>query len=199
MSFAQEIRAGLKGALRLFFWDKNAFEEFDISADGFWRSFAAPIMILPFYYLFFAMHYNLTVDLGLLQRLQTGADLVSERSYVWHWVVAYVLDIVILPILLVPISRLLQFNDRYVHMVIARNWGQALAFVLYFVPILMYGLGLLSPLMAGSVFTLMVIVGLIYELAIIRFASGLNVFISAIILIILGLINEVIKVLVDLL
>ncbi|TNE36491.1 MAG: hypothetical protein EP347_11030 [Alphaproteobacteria bacterium] len=198
MSFAEEVRAGLKGAMRLFFWDKGAFEEFDISADGFWRSFAAPIMLVPFYYLFFAMHYNLTMELGILQRLQSGGELISGRSYVWHWLVAYLLDVALLPLFLVPISRLLQFNDRYVHMVIARNWGQALAFGLYFFPILFYGLGLLSPITAGSLFTLAVIVGLIYELAIIRFASGLNVFISALILIILGLINELIRILVNL-
>lgn len=199
MSLAGEIRAGLRGAMRLFFWDKDAFEEFDISADGFWRSFTAPIMIIPIFYLFYGLHYNLAVDLSILHRGADGSDFITGRSFVWHRIAMNVVGIVVLPLALIPMSRLLQFKQRYVHFVIAMNWGQVVILGLYFFPVLLYGLGLFTAMVAGNLLALMIIVSLIYELAIVRFASGLNIFVSALILAILGLINQILKLLIDLL
>ena len=52
MPSRDEIVQSLTGAWMLFLDRRNAMRYFDVSVDGFWRSFAAIIFVVPAYALF---------------------------------------------------------------------------------------------------------------------------------------------------
>ena len=116
----EEIRRSLHGAVLLARGDPGGMGWFDLSFDGFWRSFAGPLLAAPLYALLAAERYLRSGHEG-----PVGPLLASE-------VAAYLLDVAALPLLAILLVRFLALGPRYVPLVVATNWAallQAAAFL----------------------------------------------------------------------
>ena len=118
-----DIARSLTGAWELFLDRPSAMQHFDVSVDGFWRSFAAIVLIIP--------SYALTV---ISERQAMLSDALPDRGfdeplYLFSKALALCLDWVALPIVLALIARPLQVGRSYSAFIVARNWGSVIAMV----------------------------------------------------------------------
>ena len=139
----QYISNGVAGAWRLAIGDPDAFDSFDLSMSGFWKSFWVILLAAPFW-----LWLILTE-----QRFRQEASEISDTPYSTPALdtfmmvdsVAYVLDWVLFPVLMVFIARLLGVAGRFVPFIIARNWALLLSyFLLAMPPAALYNLGIVG-------------------------------------------------------
>lgn len=110
MPLPRDISSSLQGAWRLMRFDAGGMGGFDLSADGFWRSFLAAIPVAP--------TYAIVVWLELATR---------EEPFNAAWAVmvcsiAYGLGWVAFPVAAIGVTRLLGLTDRYVALIVSFNW-----------------------------------------------------------------------------
>ncbi|MBI1238524.1 MAG: hypothetical protein GC199_04200 [Alphaproteobacteria bacterium] len=125
--------------------DPAAAEALDQSVTGFFRSFAAAILLLPlfgFLVLVQRDYYNAAVQLDPSQGLSplppyTAAGLFFEF-------VAYLLQWAAFPIAMVYLARLLGVTDRYIPFIVAHNWSAVPTVAITSVPFALFALGVLS-------------------------------------------------------
>lgn len=121
-----EIRGSITAAARLMRGDETAIAAFDLSFDGFVKSFFAAVLAYPLYLLMLPVREEPTASWPAI----LGAETVG---YVAGWLVS--------PIVAALVTRFLGLTARYVHLVVAVNW-LALLFMAGFA-----ALNLLSPLL----------------------------------------------------
>ena len=111
MTAGQEIRRSIHGAVLLARGEAAGMGLFELSFEGFWRSFAAPFLAAPAYALVVAEQY---ARIGYHGPLATV--LVSES-------LSYALQIVSFPLLAALLTRFLGLGARYVPLIVATNWA----------------------------------------------------------------------------
>jgi hypothetical protein len=131
-----EIARSLTGAWRVFLDKPDAQRFFDLSLDGFWRSFRAFVLMAPAYALTAVAEYQSlvgTTDAGF-----------SDSAFFVAKAIASGFDWVLFPILLALVAEPLGITRSYTSFIIARNWGSVLASIPFLVIDLLYisgGLG----------------------------------------------------------
>jgi hypothetical protein len=108
-----EIRLAVGGALRLARGDPRGLGFFDTSIHGFWRSFRAAVICYPFFLILVgfrvsAAHWEAS---GVMRIV-----IVETIGYVISWVA--------FPLLMLPLSRWLGREDRFLPFMVAYNWSQ---------------------------------------------------------------------------
>lgn len=149
MSLAEATFASLVGAWRLARRDPGGMACFDISVDGFWRSFFALVVMAPLFLAFALLEYRLRFappDLGFYLLVET---------------LAYLLDGISFPLVMAFLSQLLGLEHGYVPFVIAYNWSSVLIMALLFVPFALTSLGIL-PGEVGALLTLLATIAAVY-------------------------------------
>lgn len=111
MPIGAEIVRSIVGALRIALLDPDAPRWFNLSLEGFWRSFLAPALLAPF---FLAL---ILVDAGGGEEAGRAATAPLLR------VLSYGLGVVAFPLAMIPIARLLRLSDSYVSYIIMWNWS----------------------------------------------------------------------------
>lgn len=111
----QEIVSSLYGAYRLAWFDENGISYFNISVEGFWRSFFAAVILAPFYMMSIGQDF-MTVDGGF----SLWAALVHLITYVVSWV--------LFPLVAFFATDLLGLGHRFTALVVAVNWSSVLIF-----------------------------------------------------------------------
>ena len=147
-----EITQSLNGAWRIARMDQNALNYFNMSIEGFWRSFLAVLIVLPLYVVF------LVLNLGQLSgmELPTGSA-TSKELYVAIKLAAHILGWLAFPVVMIPISRLMDLSQSYVPYIIVWNWSNVLVMavilpaVLLFPPSAQSGLSAKLILMAAQI------------------------------------------------
>jgi hypothetical protein len=134
MSWSDEIRHALAGALSLASLDRGGMKHFDLSADGFWRSFAAIAFGVPFFLVLLFLGETMAPGAA-------GAGAVLE-------LLAYGISWIGFLLLLIPFSRAAGLSHNYAAFVVAFNWCQLLVIVAM-VPIL--GLAAADILPGGTI------------------------------------------------
>jgi hypothetical protein len=115
MPSGEEISHSLRGAVLLARFDARGVGHFNITLDGFWRSFVGALLVLP-----------LTVLTMLAESGGTEIAWSTEAvRYAGGWM--------LFPIVMIPIARLLGLSQHYVGFVIAYNWTQVVQSILFFV------------------------------------------------------------------
>ena len=118
-----EITQALTGAWRLFLGKGDALRFFDTSADGFWRSFRAIILVAPLYGLMaLADRHDMLTDAN-------PTDDFGDAAFWAAKAVTLALDWVTLPILLALIAGFIGIRRGYTAYVVARNWATVLMVV----------------------------------------------------------------------
>jgi len=128
-----EVTRSIHGAWRIARMDPDALNYFDLSINGFWRSFMAVLVVAPFYLLFLIVNHG--NQPGLV--LPTG-PVVSTEYYVTVKLITYVLGWLVFPLIMVPISRLLDLSQNYVRYVIVWNWSNVLVMAVILPTVLMF-------------------------------------------------------------
>lgn len=156
----EEIIRSLTGAWRLFLDRPDAMRYFDVSVDGFWRSFYVILLILPAYAI---------IALAERTRILTDsiADDFSGGAFVVNKVVTLTFDWITLPIVLAFLAAPLGVSRTYTSFVVARNWGAVLAITPFGLVELLYLIGILSSDIANilSLIILVVVIRFNYLIA----------------------------------
>ena len=165
-----DFRAGIEAAVALLLGRPGALGRFDVSLDGFWRSFAAVLLVLPS----FAISL-MAVWRGQMAQLPPDAVDVPWLGFVAERVVALGFAWVALPLVLALIAGRLGLSGRYVPFIVARNWAEPVVAALYAVPALFYAAGLIDEQLAALVSLPVLLVAMHYLFRIARQALGVPI------------------------
>ena len=117
---AATVRDNLAGAWALMNGRPEGIGLLDLSIGGFWRSFAAVVLILPFAVL---------ALIGERSLLAAGGETVPELTgavLLWRGL-AVLGDWIAFPLVFGLLARPLGLSGNYVPFIIARNWGSVIA------------------------------------------------------------------------
>jgi hypothetical protein len=142
MPARDEIARSLSAAWDLFLDRPDAMRGFDLSVDGFWRSFAAVLLVVPSY-AFAVLAERQMVALDPAAPVQGGLAFVVQNA------IGLGIDWVALPLVLAFLARPLGVARHYPEFVVARNWGAVIAAVPFGVIGLLIVLGLLGGELAN--------------------------------------------------
>lgn len=117
----KEIGRSLTGALRLARLDGGGMGSFNLSIEGFWRSFFAAVIVAPGYALLVA------------QKLATWPGHVDPALAVLIEAAAYVLTWAAFPLAAIFLTLLLGLSRNYVALIVATNWAEVVQFGLFLV------------------------------------------------------------------
>jgi hypothetical protein len=151
-----EIERALQGAWLLARGETRGMGLFDLSVEGFWKSFAAALLAAPAYLLVLLEQY------AVLGRPEHLAGTVAAE------ILAYACGWLAFPVAAAFLTRLLGLGGRYVPLVVASNWGAMLQIGLYTVVVLV------SLILPGEPRTLLLLAAtaavLVYQWFVIRTA-----------------------------
>ncbi len=111
LSLPNYILYSLSAAWKLVKVDPKAMDYFDLSSDGFWKSFWAVALIIPV----FILNLVYTSDAGVSQ------PIVSSLIYL-------ITALPVTAIVMYYFTRFLNISDHYASMIISYNWLSALTF-----------------------------------------------------------------------
>ena len=157
----EEITRSLTGAWELFLDRPGAMRLFDVSIDGFWRSFAAVLLVIPSY-AFAVLADRQIAAMDPSAPVQGGGAFIAESIF------GLGLDWIALPVILALLARPLGITSRYTSFVVARNWGAVLGALPFGVIGLLSVLGLVGGELASLLMFAALIVLLRYNYLIAR-------------------------------
>jgi hypothetical protein len=152
----EEVLRGLYGAYRLAWFDPSGMANFNLTVEGFWRSFFAAVLVAPAYAILIGMQLSAEAE-----ELNLALVLLTEG-------VGYVLAWSAFPLIAIVLTRLLGLDRNYVPLIVAVNWSAVLQTGAFLSVLL---LGLIAPEGLGTlIVTLTTLVILIYQWFVIRTA-----------------------------
>jgi hypothetical protein len=158
-----EVQLAVGGALRLACGDRRGLGFFDVSIDGFWRSFRAAAICYPLYL------FLLTSRVTAAQWAAAGVPtivLVETIAYVIAWVA--------FPLLVLQIAHWFGRDQRFLAFMVAYNWSQIPQTVLLAIVGLDAATGLLPSPVVHFVEAITTIAVLVYEWYIARVALAVT-------------------------
>jgi hypothetical protein len=130
-----EVLHSLYGAWRLAMLDISGMRHFNLSVEGFWRSFFAAVIVAPGYALLVVQR---TLDRP--EGYALGSTAVVES-------VAYVVAWAAFPLAAVVLTQLLGLGRHYVELIVAVNWAAVLQVAAFLAVV---GLSLILPEALGA-------------------------------------------------
>ena len=142
MDFAY-YRQSIGAAFRLAARDHEGLKQFDLSAEGFFRSFAAFAFVVPL---------NILFDLFMLRLLEAKSLSEGKADALGSYGLPELLfstatlgiEWLIFPIAAIFLLRFLNLSDRYATLIIAHNWGRIVTGLFNLPTIVLFSLGLIS-------------------------------------------------------
>lgn len=139
MLTSQEIRRSVAGAWALFKGQAEGMRAFDLTIEGFWRSFLVFFLLLPPFAISVLAEQKLSIE-----HLKDFAQTTSDGLYFLVQLLGFSTDWVLMPALLAAFARTLDIEKTYLPFIIARNWSSLIAVIPYTVPAALYLLGVIS-------------------------------------------------------
>jgi hypothetical protein len=138
IKLSEYIKRSLKGAWELARANPNSMQFFDLTSDGFWKSFLALGVMAPVFIL--RAYYN----------MQGEGDhpIMSESIY-------FVISLPLTAFVMIYFTRFMKIAENYAPMVIAYNWVNA--FIYCLLTIVSLALSLLLPESSGSSFMMLLL------------------------------------------
>ena len=109
-----EVLHSLYGAYRLAFLDRSGMAHFNLSVDGFWRSFFAAVLVAP------------GVAILVAQKLIARPDPLDLGWATVVQILAYGLTWAAFPLAALFLTQLLGLSRNYVPLIVALNWAEVL-------------------------------------------------------------------------
>lgn len=151
----QEIWSSIYGAFRLARFDESGLSHFNISVEGFWRSFFAAVLVAPGYVILAS------------QGFVAGGESLSVWTLLVH-VGIYAASWMIFPLAAFFAMDMLKLGHRYTALIVAVNWASVIE-----ISVMIAGLGLamiLPPDAANLLIVAIVMALVIYQWFVIRTA-----------------------------
>jgi len=167
MNALAAIRENLAGAWQVMLGRAEGLNRLDTSLEGFWRSFAAVILLAPF------------ALLSLLSQrpLQAGtapAVPLSGGMLAWDGL-ALLVDWFTFPLIFALLARPLGLGPRYVPFIVARNWASVVIAAMVAVVHALHLLGVLPTAVMPYVLLVAVAVALRFSYVIARTSLAVSV------------------------
>lgn len=125
--------SSLLGTIELAQFDSEALRRFDLSADGYWRSFSAVLVLVPLFLLGTYLQNTYFIRYG---RSAQAYDILM---------LAFLLDFAAFNILMRPIAGFLDVAENYYASMTVFNWARPVAFA-FFLPVYAAGAaGIAAP------------------------------------------------------
>ncbi len=161
--------ASIMAAARLFLRDPKAWDELDVSTDGFFRSFSAILLILPLNIMSDLFALRLAQDRPGLRDGMRGADGYGVGDMAFS-TLALGLEWVLFPVLAFLLLRLLGLTGSFVRYVVAHNWGRVVIELFSLPAIVLFASGLVSASVALDLLLVALGFSLYYRMQIARSA-----------------------------
>ncbi|MHA1567435.1 MAG: hypothetical protein ACTSX7_19160 [Alphaproteobacteria bacterium] len=146
----RELAYALFGVWRLLHLDKNGLQYLDDSIDGYWKSFAAALVVLP--------------GFAIMQLLELVVEPASVGVFwprvVMTWAIVYVLHWTLFPIAAAYITAEMGRSDQYLKFIVAHNWASVIQIAIV-VPAVALQV-LTGPEGAGVFLFLLITIGLLF-------------------------------------
>lgn len=123
--------------------DQKAWNEFDLTSDGFFRSFAAILFVAPFNILFDLFALKLSEARALSQGSGGDAGSYSYAEMMFS-TAALGIEWLIFPLFALVLLSFLGLSHRYSQYIIAHNWGRIVTELLNLPAIVLFSLGIIS-------------------------------------------------------
>ncbi|MGB0920045.1 MAG: hypothetical protein ACPG1C_01865 [Alphaproteobacteria bacterium] len=104
------ITQGIIGAFKVARGNFDGYRHFSNTIDGFWQSFLAAPLTLPIRVLLLAGTFSLATE-----TLSSNMVFLVET-------IGFLIDWIVFPLLMIPITRMMNITNRYVPFIIAYNW-----------------------------------------------------------------------------
>jgi hypothetical protein len=129
-----EARLSLAAAWLLARGDRSGYGLMNLSADGFWRSFAAIFPVLPL--------YLYSADVG--SRLDLAGSAVELPPSPMATVLSLLVQWVTWPILIAAIGRPLGWGANFVRYIVAFNWSSVYVIGVMLPPLMLFDAGVIG-------------------------------------------------------
>lgn len=119
-------------------WDRDGLARFDMTIQGFWRSFYAPLAALPLAILVHVAHLAMIAETAVTNPDADLPDVPATQIYLMIKTATYAAEVILFPLLMILVARSSNLTTRYVPFIIAWNWVNALIVALLAIPHLLY-------------------------------------------------------------
>lgn len=150
-----EISRSLRGVWLMFLGREEGLQALDRSVEGFWRSFAVFILLLPL------------TAISVLAVTRADPDRSFSDLFMLQ-LPLMALDWVTFPIVMAIAAKPLGVSARYVDYVVARNWAAPITSAILTVPLVLEGAGWVPPQGANLLSIVALVVVLRYHFVILR-------------------------------
>lgn len=157
----KEITSSLYGAYRLARLDPDALQYFNISASGFYRSFAAVFLALPFFLIENAIDYKKFETATSFTPFLIVLGIALAVSWMCYLIAAGFF------------ARLLDFFQHFTVFVIVYNWSQ-LGIIIIWLPLSVLSTGLLDVGLSSIISLLFIAATYVYLWRILRITLGVS-------------------------
>lgn len=131
MTLFEEGAFAMRGCWRLLWRDPAAFEDFNFTIEGFWRSFAMVVPVLVLAYPFFILDHRYAIE--MVPAGENPPELQLGVSYFF-----LLTNVALWPLVAAILARLLGVAHNYVRYMIIYNWMSVPIMVLGLIPYLVH-------------------------------------------------------------
>jgi hypothetical protein len=171
MDFAYVSRS-IDAAFDLVVRDQRAWSKFDLTADGFYRSFAAILIVLPLIILIEVLDDQIAIAELIRQGKQATDRAAYTLSSAAFSAVTLAVQWLLFPVVMLFLLRYLELAERYSALVIAHNWGTVVIWLFNLPPFLLYAAGVISSSVAIDISLIILGFTLYYRFYIAQTALG---------------------------
>ncbi|QUS56435.1 hypothetical protein [Pseudovibrio brasiliensis] len=122
----QEIRQSCIASWRIMKGEAEAVQQFDLSADGFWRSFLVIFLLLPFYFLSLISEQALMLEHQAAMGPEATEVVATGAQFYTGKTISLFVDWIAFPIVVGLLARSLGLGRNYGPYIIVRNWSTLL-------------------------------------------------------------------------
>lgn len=158
------------GAWRLARMDPAGMSLFELSIPGFWRSFYAAAVVVPFYLALVLLRFDQEHDLGAVFEL---------LPFVAVKLIAYAVAWAAFPLVMLALVRLLSLDAFYIPYIIAYNWAAVIQIAVFLPAALIEASGLLPEALGAIVMMVATAAILFYQWFVARVALQTTVLTAA--------------------
>lgn len=165
-SLPNYILKSMNGAWKLVQAKPNAMDYFDLSSDGFWKSFWAIAAMLPGLILITVFHYQNNADLA-------NVDVAATYPYLSN-TVFFFLALPFTAFVMAYFTKFMKIDQHYASMIIAYNWMSAIVFLIMAIATVILGSGVVGSAISGII---LIILGTYFSIYVpwFTFKVGLNI------------------------
>lgn len=167
MNGVNYVRDNLTGAWQVMLGRPDGLNRLDTSLEGFWRSFAAVILLAPFALLSLISQQPLLPESGVAEPLTGGTIALNGFALLVDWFA--------FPLIFALLAPPFGLGSRYVPYIVARNWASVLIAAIVAVVHGLHLLGLLPSALMPFALIVAIAVALRFSYVIARTTLSVSV------------------------